>query len=177
MAIDRWAVAFNITMMEKTSKEYYVCFSYLIRLDSGKTLKIYNFNWMTLTLKESTGKLRKLNSPNLSTISSQKKSESERFQSSKIYREDNNIQLTAKAVFDYSMKDNDRFKLLFETGSNLKWMWQFIYLSFMDQDLMMLELRYKQYAEEFNQINTHQYISKGDRSHCLQGQAQSLSFV
>jgi len=118
VAIDRWVVAFNITMMEKTSKEYSVCFSYLVRLDCGKSLKIYNFNWMTLTLKESTGKLWKLNSPNLSTISLQKKSEGERFQSSKIYREDNNIQLTAKAVFDYSMKDNDRFKLLFETGSN-----------------------------------------------------------
>jgi len=47
----------------------------------------------------------------------------------KIYREDNNMQIMAKAVFDYSMEDNDRFKLLFETGSNLKWIWQFIYLS------------------------------------------------
>ena len=31
---------------------------------------------------------------------------------------------------------------------------------FVDQELMMLELRYKQYAEEFN------HISKRDRSHC-----------
>ena len=58
-----------------------------------------------------------------------KKSEDERFQSFKIYREDNNMQIMAKAVFDYSMEDNDRFKLLFETGSNLKRIWQFIYLS------------------------------------------------
>ena len=83
-----------------------------------------------------------------------KKSEGERFQNLKIYREDNNMQLIAKAVFDYSMEVNDRFKLLFETGSNLKWMWQFIYFSFMDQELMMLELSYKQYAEEFNHIST-----------------------
>ena len=85
-----------------------------------------------------------------------KKSEGERFQSLNIYREDNNMQLMAKAVFDFSMEDNDCFKLLFETGSNLNWMWQFIYLSFMDQELMMLELRYKQYAEDFNHINTFQ---------------------
>ena len=32
-----------------------------------------------------------------------KKSEDERFQSFKIYREDNNMQIMAKAVFDYSM--------------------------------------------------------------------------
>ena len=103
-----------------------------------------------------------------------KKSEGERFQSLKIYREDNNMQLMAKAVFDFSMEDNDRFKLLFETGSNLKRMWQFIYLSFMDQDLMMLELRYKQYAEDFNGINTFQMekvlIAK-------KRWTQSLSFV
>ena len=70
-----------------------------------------------------------------------KKSEGERFQSLKIYREDNNMQLMAKAVFDFSMEDNDRFKLLSETISNLKWMLQFIYRSFMDQERMMLELR------------------------------------
>ena len=58
-----------------------------------------------------------------------KKSEGERFQLLKIYSEDNNMQLMAKAVFDFSMEDNDRFKLLFETGSNLKRIWQFIYLS------------------------------------------------
>ena len=74
----------------------------------------------------------------------------------KIYREDNNMQLMAKAVFDFSMEDNNCFKLLFETGSNLKWMWQYIYLSFMDQELMMLELTYKQYAEEFFYINAFQ---------------------
>ena len=115
----RWAVAFNITMMEKTSKEYSVCFSYLIRLDSGKTLKIYNFNWMTLTLRQSTGKLRNLNSPNLSTISSQRNQKMKDF---KVLKSTERQQYAnhGKAVFDYSMKDNDRFKLLFETGSNLK---------------------------------------------------------
>ena len=39
MAIDRWAVAFNITKMGKTLKEIFVCFSYLVRLDSGKLSK------------------------------------------------------------------------------------------------------------------------------------------
>ena len=89
-----------------------------------------------------------------------KKSEGERFQLLKIFRENSNMQLMAKAVFDFSMEDNDRFKLLFETGSNLKRMCQFIYLSFMDQDLKMLELRYKQYTEDFNGINTFQ-MEKG----------------
>ena len=66
------------------------------------------------------------------------------------------MQLMAKAVVDFNMEDNDRFKLLFETGSNFKWMWQFIYLIFMDQELVRLELRYKQHAEDFNHINTFQ---------------------
>ena len=35
-------------------------------------------------------------------------------------------------------------------------MWQFVFLSFMDQELLMLESRYKQHAEDFNRINTHQ---------------------
>ena len=126
MAIDRWAVAFNITMMEKTSKEYSVCFSYLIRLDSGKTLKIYNFNSDSETKYRKTAEFE-FSEPFHNKFT--KKSEDERFQSFKIYREDNNMQIMAKAVFDYSMEDNDRFKLLFETGSNLKRIWQFIYLS------------------------------------------------
>ena len=62
----------------------------------------------------------------------------------------------AKAVFDFSMKDEDRFKFLFETRKKLKLMWQFIYLSFFDQDLLMLELSNKQNAEDFNRINAFQ---------------------
>ena len=91
MAIDWWVVAFNITMMEKTSKEYFVCFSYLVRLDSGKLSKsatsmaeaifkadAIRKHSMLLDdsdsegMDKSTEKLRKLNSPNLSTISSQR---------------------------------------------------------------------------------------------------------
>ena len=49
-----------------------------------------------------------------------KKSEGERFQSLKIYREDNDMQLMAKAVLDFCIEDNDCFKLLFETRSNLE---------------------------------------------------------
>ena len=35
-ALDWWAVAF-ITMMETTSKEYFVCFSYQIQLQGNNT--------------------------------------------------------------------------------------------------------------------------------------------
>ena len=62
----------------------------------------------------------------------------------------------AKAVFDFSMTDANRFKFLFETGKNLKLMWQFIYLSFFDQELLMLELKHRQNAEDFNRINAFQ---------------------
>ena len=45
-------------------------------------------------------------------------------------------------------------------------MWQFIFLSFMDQELLMLELRYKQHADDFNGINAfqieNQLIAKKD---------------
>ena len=71
----------------------------------------------------------------------------------KMYRENSQMQSLAKSVFDFSMNEEDRFKLLFETQGNLKLIWQFIYLSFFDQDLMMLELKYKQHAEDFQRIN------------------------
>ena len=35
-------------------------------------------------------------------------------------------------------------------------MWQFIFLSFMDQELLMLELKYKQHSEDFSRINNYQ---------------------
>ena len=70
-----------------------------------------------------------------------------------MFRKDSQMQSLAKSVFDFSMNDEDRFKLLFETEGNLKLIWQFIYLSFFDQDLMMLELKYKQHAEDFQRIN------------------------
>ena len=71
----------------------------------------------------------------------------------RMFREDSQMQSLAKSVFDFNMNDEDRFKLLFETEGNLKLIWQFIYLSFFDQDLMMLELKYKQHAEDFQRIN------------------------
>ena len=70
----------------------------------------------------------------------------------RMYRENSQMQALAKSVFDFSMNDEDRFKLLFETEGNLKLIWQFICLSFFDQDLMMLELKYKQHAEDFQRI-------------------------
>ena len=74
----------------------------------------------------------------------------------KAYREDSTMQNLARAVFDFSMDDQKRFEFLFETEGNLKQMWQFMFLSFMDQELLMLELRYKQHAEDFNSINAIQ---------------------
>ena len=85
-----------------------------------------------------------------------KATEGERLKNVKAYREDSNVQNMAKAVFDFSMTDANRFKFLFETGKNLKLMWQFIYLSFFDQDLLMLELKHRQNAEDFNRINAFQ---------------------
>ena len=73
-----------------------------------------------------------------------------------IYREDSQMQSLAKSVFDFSMDDNERFKLLFDMEGNLKLIWQFVYSSFFDQDIMMLELKYKQHAEDFHRINTFQ---------------------
>jgi len=73
----------------------------------------------------------------------------------KLFRE-GHMQSLAKAVFDFSMDDKVRYKLLFETEGNLKLMWQFIFLSFMDQELLMLELKYKQHSEDFSRINNYQ---------------------
>ena len=84
------------------------------------------------------------------------KTEGQRHQCLKALKEDSHMQNMAKAVFDFSMTDSDRFKFLFEMGRNLKRMWQFIYLSFFEQELLMLELRYKQHAEDFNRINAVQ---------------------
>ena len=91
MAIDWWVIAFNITIMEKTSKEYFVCFSYLVRLDSGKLSKsatsmaeaIFKVDAIqkhsvllddsdSEGMDKSAEKLRKLNFPYLCTISSQR---------------------------------------------------------------------------------------------------------
>ena len=83
------------------------------------------------------------------------------------------MQNLARAVFDFSLDDKKRFEFLFETEGNLKQIWQFMFLSFMDQELLMLELRYKQHAEDFNRINAHQLetglIAKkdGPKVYCL----------
>ena len=79
-----------------------------------------------------------------------------RMQKLKLFREDGHMQSLARAVFDFSMDDKVRYNLLFETEGNLKLMWQFIFLSFMDQELLMLELKYKQHSEDFNRINNYQ---------------------
>ena len=44
-----------------------------------------------------------------------KATEGERLRSLKAYREDSNMQNMAKAVFDFSMTDENHFKFLFKT--------------------------------------------------------------
>ena len=153
MAIDRWAVALNMTMMETTSKEDFVCFSYLIRT-LWPTLKHQQFNVEKPTFLVMQSKdiqscfwnliqremkrvllklfIKKLWAWNILMVSdtSSQATEGERLESLKAYRADSNVQNMAKAVFDFSMKDEDRFEFLFETGKKLKLMWQFIFISF-----------------------------------------------
>ena len=139
-------------MMEKTSKEYFVRFSYLIRLDSGKLSKSTT---STLTLRENTEKLRNLNSPNLSTISSQSNQKVKDF---KVWKstEKTTICNSWQKLFSISawkimivLSYFSKRRATFKTDVAVQ-------LSIMDQELMMLELRYKQYAEDFNGINTFQ---------------------
>ena len=84
------------------------------------------------------------------------KTEGEHLQCLKALREDSHMQSMERSVFDFKMFDSDRFKFLFETGRNLKRLWEFIYLSFLDQELLMLGLRYKDNAEDFTRINVTQ---------------------
>jgi hypothetical protein len=86
-----------------------------------------------------------------------KKDPAQKLSKLKEFRKNRKIQILAKAVLDFSMNDTARFDFLFHNKEeNLKLIWQFIYLSFYDQDLMMLELRYKKYAEVFTRINDFQ---------------------
>ena len=70
----------------------------------------------------------------------------------------------AKTAFDFNLDDKTRLENLFGPEGNLKNMWLFNYLSFHDQELMILELRYKQYAEEFTRLNEFQ--KQGGRYDC-----------
>jgi hypothetical protein len=164
-------------------KEYFVCFSYLQAIMASSNVS--DEKMAELSLKESTlkkhsvllfdsssdsdgeGNERKTTETNNEEVSSNeffdafhnkftKKDAGYRMKSLKAYREDGIMQSLARSVFDFSMDDKDRFNFLFERKGNLKLLWQFIYLSYMDQDLMMLELRYKQHAEDFARINAYQ---------------------
>ena len=66
----------------------------------------------------------------------------------------------AKTAFDFNLDDSTRLENLFGPDGNIKTMWLFIYLSFHDQEMLMLELRHKQYAEDFNILNEFQ-IQRG----------------
>ena len=61
----------------------------------------------------------------------------------KTYSNDSLMQSLARAVIDFGMDDKKHFELLCETDENLKLIWQFIFLSLIDEELLMLELRYK----------------------------------
>ena len=74
----------------------------------------------------------------------------------KLFREDCSIQVIAKTAFNFNLDDKTRLENLFGSEGNLKKMWLFIYLSFHDQELLMLELRYKQYADDFTRLNEFQ---------------------
>ena len=78
----------------------------------------------------------------------------------KIFREDCTVQVMAKIVFEFNLDDATRLENLFGPEGNIKKMWLFIYLSFYDQELLMLELTSKQYADDFNTLNEFQ-IQKG----------------
>ena len=58
------------------------------------------------------------------------------------------------------MDGSTRLENLFGPGGNMKKMWLFIYMSFHEQEMLMLELRYKQYAEDLNELNEFQ-IQRG----------------
>ena len=49
---------------------------------------------------------------------------------------------------------------MFEMNSRIKLIWQFIFLCYQDEQIYMLELRHKQYAEDFNMLNEFQ-IQRG----------------
>ena len=74
----------------------------------------------------------------------------------KAYCEDSTMQNRARAVFNFSMDDEKHYEFLLETEGNLKLMRQFIFLSFVHQELLNLELRHKHNAVDFNRINAFQ---------------------
>ena len=184
-AIDRWAVVF-ISTMETTSKSILYVSHIIIRLSmasfstSTSTGNIQGDDAIkkhSLFLQDSSSDSEsethknKPTADNIEDIAANefftpfrnkyvKKDLSFRMNRLKAYREDSLMQTLAKAVFDFSPDDKKRFEFLFETEGNLKLMWQFIFLSFMDQECLMLELRYKQHADDFNRINNFQ-IEKG----------------
>ena len=61
----------------------------------------------------------------------------------KSYREDSVLQNLAQAIFDYKMDDADWVGFLFANEGNIKRIWKFIYLSFMDNEQSLLEPKYK----------------------------------
>ena len=66
------------------------------------------------------------------------------------------IQHTAKIAFDFQTLDADKYNILFARKNGIKWIWQFIFLSYHDQELLLLESRYRYVAKYFKHLNTLQ---------------------
>ena len=86
-----------------------------------------------------------------------------------LYRKEAFIVYAANLVFDFKISDADKYNILLETSKNgIKLIWQFIYLSYQNQELLMLDQRYKHYADTFDRINKFQRnggrIAKADSS-------------
>ena len=75
-------------------------------------------------------------------------------------------------LYESLQKDNERFKLLFDTETNLKLIWQLVYFSFFNQDIMILELKCKQTCRRFS---TNQHFSTGRWIHCKKRGTKSVS--
>ena len=84
------------------------------------------------------------------------------------YRKEAFIQHTVKFAFDFQISDADKYNILFECKNGIKWIWQFIFLSYYDQELLLLESRYQHVAKDFERLNTFQtqkgMIAKKDAS-------------
>ena len=82
------------------------------------------------------------------------------------YQKDAYIRHTAVLSFDFQISDADKHKLMFETRNGIKLIWQFICLSYQDQELLMMDQRYQQYAKTFDRIHNFQVqagmIAKAD---------------
>ena len=72
------------------------------------------------------------------------------------YRKEAFLQHTARIAFDFQISDADKYTILFDCRNCIKWIWQFIFLSYHDQELLLMEPRYQHVAKDFERVNTFQ---------------------